>query len=322
MQPQKPHFFGRKWYFSQKGGFEGRRRTMTQLDEELRPPFEIVEPAAWRAPIIFNSPHSGSVYPDDFLKSARIDLTALRRSEDSFMDELIGGLSALGFPTVSVNFPRSYVDVNREPYELDPRMFSGRLPSFANTRSMRVAGGLGTIPRVVGDGQEIYGERIAVDDALARIETLYKPYHRALRRLINKAHRAFGTVVVVDCHSMPSVGVSREEPRRPDVVIGDRYGTSCAPILADTVEETMIRLGYSVGRNKPYAGGFITEHYGNPASGLHSVQLELNRAVYMDERRRSRGERFSQVASDFAVLAEVLASIPLDGLEPFQTAAE
>ena len=295
---------------------------MTQLDEELPPPFEIVEPAVWRAPIIFNSPHSGSANPDDFLKVSRIDLAGLRRSEDSFMDELIAGLSALGFPTVSVNFPRSYVDVNREPYELDPRMFSGRLPSFANTRSMRVAGGLGTIPRVVGDGQEIYSERIAVDDALARIETLYKPYHRALRRLINKAHRAFGTVVVVDCHSMPSVGVSREEPRRPDVVIGDRYGTSCAPVLADTVEETMFRLGYSIGRNKPYAGGFITEHYGNPASGLHTIQLELNRAVYMDERRRARGERFMQVASDFTVLAEMLASIPLDGLEPFQTAAE
>ena len=295
---------------------------MTQLDEELPPPFEIVEPADWRAPIIFNSPHSGSAYPDEFLKASRIDLAALRRSEDSFMDELIAGLSDLGFPTVNVNFPRSYVDVNREPYELDPRMFSGRLPSFANTRSMRVAGGLGTIPRVVGDGQEIYSERIAVDDALARIEQFYKPYHRALRRLINKAHRAFGTVVVVDCHSMPSVGVSREEPRRPDIVIGDRYGTSCAAMLADTVEETMSRLGYSVGRNKPYAGGFITEHYGNPASGLHTIQLELNRAVYMDERRRARGERFEQVASDFAVLSDVLATLPLDGLEPFASAAE
>jgi N-formylglutamate amidohydrolase len=306
----------------QTGGFQGRRRTMTQLDEELPPPFEIVEPADWRAPIIFNSPHSGSAYPAEFLKASRIDIAGLRRSEDSFMDELIAGLSDLGFPTVSVNFPRSYVDVNREPYELDPRMFSGRLPSFANTRSMRVAGGLGTIPRVVGDGQEIYGERIAVDDALARIEQLYKPYHRALRRLINKAHRAFGTAIVVDCHSMPSVGVSREEPRRPDVVIGDRYGTSCASVLADTVEETMSRLGYSVGRNKPYAGGFITEHYGNPASGLHTIQLELNRAIYMDERRRSRGERFAQVANDFAVLADVLAALPLDGLEPFASAAE
>jgi N-formylglutamate amidohydrolase len=294
---------------------------MTLFDGELSP-FTIVEPPAWRAPIIFNSPHSGSVYPDEFLNASRIDLPGLRRSEDSFMDELIGGLSGHGFPTVTVNFPRSYVDVNREPYELDPRMFAGRLPSFANTRSMRVAGGLGTIPRVVGDGQEIYRERLSVDDALARIEALYKPYHRALRRLINKAHQAFGTVVVVDCHSMPSIGVSRDEPRRPDVVIGDRYGTSCAPMLADMVEETMGRLGYSVGRNKPYAGGFITEHYGNPASGLHSVQLELNRAIYMDERRRERSARFAQVAKDFVILAEALATVPLDDLGPFQAAAE
>ena len=296
---------------------------MTRFAGDMSPPFEIVEPTEWRAPIIFNSPHSGSVYPGDFLAASRIDLPTLRRSEDSFMDELIGHLSARGFPTIRVNFPRSYVDVNREPYELDPRMFSGRLPSFANTRSMRVAGGLGTIPRVVGDGQDIYRERIAVDDALARIETLYKPYHRALRRLINKVHQMFGTVVVVDCHSMPSVGVSRDEPRRPDMVIGDRYGTSCAPLLPDRVEETLSGLGYSVGRNKPYAGGFITEHYGNPASGLHAVQLELNRAIYMDERRRERGPRFGQVAADFAILADVLATtIPFGDLGPFQAAAE
>ena len=295
---------------------------MNQSDGELPPPFEIVEPAAWRAPIIFNSPHSGSVYPHHFLSASRIDLGALRRSEDSFMDELIAHLSDRGFPVVRVNFPRSYVDVNREPYELDPRMFSGRLPSFANTRSMRVAGGLGTIPRVVGDGQEIYRERISVDDAMSRIETLYKPYHRALRRLINTAHQTFGAAIVVDCHSMPSIGVSREEPRRPDMVIGDRYGTSCSGLLPDMVEETMSRLGYSVGRNKPYAGGFITEHYGNPASGLHAIQLELNRAIYMDERRRERGPRFAHVAADFAELAEALATVPLGDLRPFQAAAE
>ncbi|MGC2774289.1 MAG: N-formylglutamate amidohydrolase [Bradyrhizobium sp.] len=294
---------------------------MTDFDGEL-PPFEIMEPATWRAPIIFNSPHSGSVYPDDFLTASRIDLPTLRRSEDSFMDELIADLLARGFPVVRVHFPRCYVDVNREPYELDPRMFAGRLPSFANTRSMRVAGGLGTIPRVVGDGQEIYRDRLNVDEALHRIETLYKPYHRALRRLINRVHQQFGTVVLVDCHSMPSVGVSRDEPRRPDMVIGDRYGTSCAALLPDLFEDVLGRLGYSVGRNKPYAGGFITEHYGNPASGLHAIQIELNRAVYMDERRRERGPRFAQVASDLAVLAEVLATVPLGDLGPFQAAAE
>src|SRR3954471_16989729 len=295
---------------------------MPQPIGELSPPFEIAEPETWRAPIIFNSPHSGSVYPAEFLKTSRIDVAALRRSEDSFMDELIGGMSELGFPTVTVNFPRSYVDVNREPYELDPRMFSGRLPSFANTRSMRVAGGLGTIPRVVGDGQEIYRERLGVDDALRRIEALYKPYHRALRRLIDKAPQAVGAVILVDCHSMPSIGISRDDPRRPDVVIGDRYGTSCAPLLPDVVEQTMAGLGYSIGRNKPYAGGFITEHYGNPASVLHTIQLELNRAIYMDERRRERGPRFPQVVKDFAVLADALAGIPLAGFGPFQAAAE
>lgn len=295
---------------------------MTQPDGDLSPPFEIVEPAQWRAPIIFNSPHSGSVYPAEFLSASRIDVVALRRSEDSFMDELIVGLSDRGFPVMRVHFPRSYVDVNREPYELDPRMFTGRLPSFANTRSMRVAGGLGTIPRVVGDGQEIYRERLDVDDALARIETLYKPYHRGLRRLINKAHQAFGTAIVVDCHSMPSIGISRDEPRRPDVVIGDRYGTSCAGVLVDVVESTFGRLGYSLGRNKPYAGGFITEHYGNPASGLHAVQIELNRAIYMDERRRERTARFDQIAADFTVLADALAAVPLTELGPFQAAAE
>ena len=295
---------------------------MNRVEGERPPPFEIVEPKEWRAPIIFNSPHSGSAYPDAFLNVSRIDLPTLRRSEDSFMDELVGDLGERGFAVVRVHFPRSYVDVNREPYELDPRMFAGRLPSFANTRSMRVAGGLGTIPRVVGDGQEIYRERLAVDDALSRIENLYKPYHRALRRLINRVDQSFGTVVVVDCHSMPSIGVSRDEPRRPDLVIGDRYGTSCSPLLPDRVEETMSRLGYSVGRNKPYAGGFITEHYGNPASGLHVVQLELNRAVYMDERRREKGPRFLQVAADFARLADALATVPLDNLGPFQAAAE
>ena len=301
------------------------RRTaqhMTQSNGEHLPPFDIVEPRVWRAPIIFNSPHSGSVYPEAFLNASRIDVVALRRSEDSFVDELITGLSSLGFPVARVHFPRSYVDVNREPYELDPRMFVGRLPSFANTRSMRVAGGLGTIPRVVGDGQEIYRERFSVDEAMMRIDTLYKPYHRALRQLINKAYHAFGAAILIDCHSMPSTRMSRDEPGRPDIVVGDRFGTSCASLLSDVVHDTFSSLGYSIGRNKPYAGGFITEHYGNPAGGLHAIQIELNRAVYMDERRRERGKRLPQVAEHFAVLAEALAQIPLSAIAPLQSAAE
>ena len=295
---------------------------MRESDGEFSPPFEIIEPAQVRAPVIFNSPHSGSVYPPSFLQASRIDLTTMRRSEDSFMDELIAPLARRGFPVMRVHFPRSYVDVNREPYELDPRMFTGRLPNYANTRSMRVAGGLGTIPRVVGDGQEIYRDKIAVADALARIEALYKPYHRALRRLIAGTQQAFGTAVVMDCHSMPSVGATRDEPRRPDIVIGDRYGTSCAPLLADVVETTLRGLGYSVGRNKPYAGGFITEHYGNPAAGVHSLQIELNRAIYMDERKRERSARFERVIADFATLADAVSELRLGNFGAFPAAAE
>jgi len=155
---------------------------MSNLRDELDPPFEIIEPAACRGPVLFNSPHSGSLYPRAFLEATRLDVPTLRRSEDSFVDDLTSGVVAQGFPLMRAHFPRCYVDVNREPYELDPRMFEGRLPSFANTRSMRVAGGLGTVARVVGDAQEIYDHRIPVDDALTRIESLYKPYHRALRR--------------------------------------------------------------------------------------------------------------------------------------------
>src|SRR5215470_1483284 len=209
-----------------------RKVVMTEPRDELDPPFEILEPPEWAGPVVFNSPHSGRVYPRSFLTSARLELAALRRSEDSFVDELFVGVVARGHPLMRAHFPRCYVDVNREPYELDPRMFEGRLPSFANTRSMRVAGGLGTVARVVGDAQEIYRQRIPVDDAIRRIEGLYKPYHRALRRLFTRVHRDFGAAVLIDCHSMPSSAGAKDERPRADVVLGDRYGTSCVAAVA------------------------------------------------------------------------------------------
>ncbi|HWS09359.1 MAG TPA: N-formylglutamate amidohydrolase, partial [Xanthobacteraceae bacterium] len=208
------------------------------------------------------------------------------------------------------------------PYELDPRMFDGRLPSFANTRSMRVAGGLGTVARVVGDAQEIYDQRIAVGEALRRIDSLYKPYHRALRRLFMRLHRDFGAAMLIDCHSMPSATGARDERPRADLVLGDRYGTSCVPIVAETIEATMRGFGYAVSRNKPYAGGFITEHYGNPTAGLHAIQLEINRALYMDERRYERSASFARLASEFELLSDRLATIPLEELRPYRAAAE
>jgi N-formylglutamate deformylase len=295
---------------------------MTECRDELEPPFDILEPSEWRGPVLFNSPHSGRVYPRTFLVASRLDLHTLRRSEDSFVDDLMMDVVARGYPLMRAHFPRCYVDVNREPYELDPRMFEGRLPSFANTRSMRVAGGLGTVARVVGDAQEIYDQRLSVDDAMRRIENLYKPYHRSLRKLFSKMHRDFGAATLVDCHSMPSSTGGKDERPRADIVIGDRYGTSCVAAVSEVVETTLRGLGYAVSRNKPYAGGFITEHYGNPAAGLHAIQIEVNRALYMDERRFERSADFERLSRDLVSLADQLAGIPLEELRPYRAAAE
>jgi N-formylglutamate amidohydrolase len=246
-------------------------------------PFEIRMPQALAGPLVFNSPHSGRFYPQSLLEHSRLDERGLRRSEDFLVDHLVGDAPALGAPLLLAHFPRAYLDVNREPYELDPRMFDGRLPSFANTRSLRVAGGLGTIPRVVGDGHEIYRRRLTVAEGLGRIESIYKPYHLALRSLVQDALRAFGEAILIDCHSMPSASLGHEPPGRPDIVLGDRFGTSCAPQVIDAAEDIFRELGYVVARNRPYAGGFITEHYGQPTAGVHSLQIEINRALYMDE---------------------------------------
>jgi N-formylglutamate amidohydrolase len=291
-------------------------------EPEFEPPFIVHEPARHTAPFIFNAPHAGAVYPASFVMASRLDALTLRRSEDAFVDILFSDVVSLGAPLMTARFPRAYLDVNREPYELDPRMFDGRLPPFANTRSMRVAGGLGTIPRVVADGQEIYASRLSVEEGLRRIERLYKPYHRTLRQLVNRTARGFGYAVLIDCHSMPSSSIAREETCKADIVLGDRYGTSCAGVLTDLVEATLRARGYSVVRNKPYAGGFITEHYGQPALGRHGLQIEVNRALYMEERTLAPGPGFDALRQDLGdAFAVVMQEIEGD-LGPRQIAAE
>ncbi|QCI63854.1 N-formylglutamate amidohydrolase [Phreatobacter stygius] len=294
-------------------------------DAQIRdfdPAFEALEPDVLVAPVVFNSPHSGRVYPARFLQQVRLDLPTLRRSEDTDVDALFEGVVERGMPLLRAHFPRSMVDVNREPYELDPRMFDGRLPTFANTRSMRVAGGLGTVPRVVGEAQEIYARRLPIEEAMVRIDTIYKPYHRTLRRIIAGAHRAFGEALLVDCHSMPSLAPAREDRPRADIVIGDRYGTSCSPVVSDVIETVLRGRGYNVVRNKPYAGGFITEHYGQPQSGTHAVQIEINRAIYMDERSYRRSASFEALRLDLMALADGLMRLPLDRPGDWRIAAE
>ncbi len=295
-------------------------------EPELDPPFEVAEPDVGLCPLVFSSPHSGSVYPRRFLDSARLDALALRRSEDVFVDDLFAGALTLGAPLLRARFPRAYLDLNREAYELDPRMFNGRLPGFANTRSVRVAGGLGTIARVVGESQEIYTGRLDVGEALARIERLYKPYHARLRALLERARRLFGVALLVDCHSMPSipVPVPGGVDRRPktDFVIGDRHGTSSEPGFVEALEGAMRERGYVVQRNKPYAGGFITEHYGAPSAGVHAIQIEVNRSLYMNERTLVRTGRFQTVAADLTAILSVLAEEVAARLPERKAAAE
>ncbi len=250
---------------------------------EIERPFTLYQPALQIVPVVVDVPHAGRRYPRAFVDRARLPLRALRRSEDAFVDRLFAQSVTLGAPLLVAEFPRAYLDVNREPYELDPRMFDGRLPPFANTRSMRVAGGLGTIPRVVGDAHEIYYGRIPVAEGLARIDALYRPYHAGLRELVQRTQRAFGTCILVDAHSMPSSGLDRDLPVKPDIILGDRFGTSAAAYITDIAEAAFTRLGLSVTRNRPYAGGFITEHYGVPGAGVHTLQIEINRALYMNE---------------------------------------
>lgn len=276
--------------------------------EAFDPPFVVDEPAQHVVPFVFNTPHSGAHYPEAFLAASRLDALTLRRSEDAHVDRLFAAVVGLGAPLMRANFPRAYLDVNREPYELDPRMFQGRLPSYANTRSMRVAGGLGTVPRIVADGQEIYRERLPVEAAVRRIETLYKPYHRTLRGLIQRTARTFGRAFLIDCHSMPSSSLGREESAQADFVLGDRFGTACLPALVEGVEARLRALGYKVVRNKPYAGGFITEHYGEPGLGRHALQIEINRALYMNEQSLALTAGFATLADNLAaVFAEIAA---------------
>lgn len=289
---------------------------------EIERPFTLYQPALHIVPVVVDVPHAGRRYPRAFVDRARLPLRSLRRSEDAYVDQLFARSVALGAPLLVAEFPRAFLDVNREPYELDPRMFDGRLPPFANTRSMRVAGGLGTIPRVVGDAHEIYFGRIPVEEALGRIDGLYRPYHAGLRDLVQRTQRSFGTCILVDAHSMPSSGLDRDGPAKPDIILGDRFGTSAAAYVSDIAEAAFTRLGLSVTRNRPYAGGFITEHYGAPSAGVHTLQIEVNRALYMDETTL-------MPHAGFAALEQAIASAMADcfarwsgWLDEFRQAAE
>lgn len=279
-------------------------------DFSVSPPFEVRTSAEQRVPFVFNSPHSGRCYPDRFLAMSKLDSTSIRRSEDCYVDELFGAAVSLGAPMLAAHFPRAYLDVNREPWELDPRMFAEPVPPFANIRSARVAGGLGTVPKLVGEGLDIYSGRLPLAEAVGRIESVYKPYHEMLKRLVTRTHARFGYAVLIDCHSMPASIRLGESGVRPDFIVGDRFGTSASAALSDRAIGLLAGMGYTVAHNKPYAGGFITEHYGRPARNLHALQIEINRGLYMDERTFKKSAGFYALADDLARFSADLMAIP------------
>jgi N-formylglutamate amidohydrolase len=266
-------------------------------------------PVARILPLVLASPHSGTEYPANFLAVSRLDPVTLRRSEDSFVDELFGAGPRLGAPLLSARFPRAYVDVNREAYELDPDMFVDALPKFVNAGSPRVRMGLGTIARIVASGEEIYAKKLCFAEAQRRIEQLYRPYHRALRGLVEETAALFGGYLLIDCHSMPSGGDSARERSGADIVLGDCHGVSCGPQFVDAARRFLVERGFAVAINAPYAGGFTTGHYGRPSVQRHALQIEVNRALYMNERDYQRKDYFPRLVQDLAELVDHLGRV-------------
>lgn len=249
-------------------------------------PVTVLRPARLTAPLVFASPHSGRDYPLDFLQDAALTLTQLRRSEDAYVDELFSSAPVHGAPLVLANFPRVFLDPNRSPDELDPRLLSETCDDLA-TASPKTRAGLGIIPRLGAEGQPVYARRPSLADAQARISALYRPYHQALEAELAAAEARFGLALLIDAHSMPSRG-----QRDVDIVLGDRHGVSAAAHIVDRVEAAARNAGFRTARNIPYAGGHSTEHYGRPLLRRHAVQIEVNRALYLDEAEVTRSGTF------------------------------
>jgi len=277
--------------------------------------FDLQEPTARGLPLVLASPHSGANYPADFLAASRLDPLALRQSEDSFVDELFAAAPHLGAPLLSARFPRAYVDVNREAFELDPAMFSDTLPNFVNAGSPRVRMGLGTIARIVASGDEIYAKKLLFAEARQRIECLYYPYHQELRRLVEETETVFDGYLLVDCHSMPSAAGSACERDGPDIVLGDCHGAACAPQILKAAHRLLVERGFVVAINSPYSGGFTTGYYGRPRLHRHALQIEINRALYMDERTFRQKPHFARLVDDMSELVRRLGQATQDCLE-------
>jgi len=286
---------------------------------DIGPAFEVRRagpPGAPPTPLVFASPHSGRLYPEDMMSAAALDAVSIRRSEDAFVDDLIAQAPNHGAAVITANFARAYIDLNREPFELDPGMFSDQLPEFARARTARVAAGLGAIARVVSEGQEIYHRKLTFAEARRRIDGAHSPYHAALSALMAEAQAAHGFAILVDWHSMPAAAAKAAGRERPcDMVLGDRFGAACAGVLPTRVERELEAMGYRVTRNTPYAGGYTTEHYGQPSRRAHALQVEINRGLYLDEATLAPTSGFETLRAHVEQLTRTLAAADWSALK-------
>lgn len=269
-------------------------------------PFIVRRPDAVRAPVIFASPHSGSYYPKPFQAALQVPLMDLRRTEDAFVDTLFALAPDKGALQLNATHGRSFVDLNRDARDLDASMFSDGVPRMCGLPSARVKAGLGSLPRVGASGQHMYTAQMTRAEGSARLSTVHDAYHGALSREIEALSQDWSDVILIDCHSMPSKQPGRQS--LPDIVLGDRFGSSCSGKLTGAVERAFRRSGFSVVRNAPYAGGYTTRRYGRPRRGVHALQIEINRGLYMDELAVEKAKGFAPLCDTLEhVMDDIIA---------------
>ena len=294
-------------------------------DYHNRPAFETIAPKRAIAPLVFNSAHSGSDYPKRFLQMSKLDKVSIRLSEDAYVNDLFSRAPHLGAPLLHAHFPRAYLDVNREPYELDQTMFAEKLPSNYNVNSPRVKSGIGTLAKIVAQNKNIYSKKLTLEDAHMRIEGIYRPYHLTLQKLLTKTLEKFGIALLIDCHSMPNLSrpnpFHAKERTAPDIVLGDRHGTTCSKIIVDVIENHFSGNGLKVSRNRPYAGGFITNSYANPAHNIHAIQIEISRHLYMNEATFIKTANYNALKQIIDNLIKSLINLDIAALARIQSNA-
>ena len=279
---------------------------------DMLSPFRLSAPAPGTdIPVLVTSPHSGATYSEAFLAASRLDAHAIRQSEDMFVDDLFAASPTHGAHLLSATFPRAYIDLNRAPYELEQVLFEDRLPDHVDKKSTRASAGLGTVPRLVAENEPIYYGKLRFAEAEQRIEKIHQPFHAEMKRLTRQMVETHGFAILLDAHSMPDIAGHRahamSDGASVDFVLGDRFGRACHPTLTDWVKTELEKHGYRVAMNKPYAGGYITEHYGQPGQGQHALQIEINRTIYMDEKNYARHHGYQIVQAHLSDLMAALS---------------